>query len=266
MTGIERRQNFVFASLAALVACHGVSVSAQPTAPPAPAPATAPASTPPQSAAAKALKPFSARYKIEFFGIPAGTADIILTNGTSGRYQYTTAPHPNALARFWFPSHGTLTSLAETDGFSVRPLQYREEDGTKATDEDVSLDFDWSQGVVHGVAHDEPVRLPLAAHTQDPMSLQLAVLMDFANKRAPAHYAMVDKTQIKEYDYKSEGQTRLDTALGPLDTVIYTSSRPGASKITRVWYAPALDFVQVRSEDSDNGRVRVRVTITSLKR
>jgi hypothetical protein len=261
------------AVLVALLACAAADsraelpvhkVVAPLVAPPPPLPAPV---TPPAPAPAPVLKPFASRYKVEAFGFTAGMADITLVVQSDGRYQYSTALHPRGLARLVFPSNGTLTTWAEADGLSVRPLKYREEDGTAATDDDVALDFDWAKGTVQGTAHDESVRLPLPANTQDPMSIQLAVLLDFAGKREPLRYSMVDKTKIKVYEYKSEGRARLDTALGPLDTVIYSSNRPGQpTRLTRVWYAPALDYTPVRSEDINDGKLRVRMTILSLKR
>jgi hypothetical protein len=77
---------------------------------------------------------------------------------------------------------------------------------------------------------------------------------------------MVDKTKIKTYDYKREGVARLRTALGVLDTIVFTNSRAGSDKITRFWYAPTLDYLTVRSEDLVDGKLRTRMTIQSLKR
>jgi hypothetical protein len=257
-----RTQPPVSKAVAPLVAPQAPAQPA-PTAPAAPAPTAQTAAAP----TAVTLKPFTSRYKVEAFGFVAGMADITLTVQSDGHYQYSTAIHPRGLARLVFPSNGTLTTLAEADGSSVRPLRYREEDGTAATDDDVALDFDWSQGIVAGTAHDKSVRLSLSANTQDPMSIQLAVLLDFASTREPLRYSMVDKTKIKVYEYKSEGRARLETALGPLDTVIYSSNRPGqANRLTRVWYAPVLDYTPVRSDDINDGKLRVRMTILSLKR
>jgi len=213
-----------------------------------------------------ALKPFSARYKVEAFGFTAGTADITLTAGTEGHYEYRTSLNPRGLFRLAVPSGATLTTWVETDGATVRPLRYREDDGSRDTDKDVALDFDWPHGIVQGTSHEEPVRLNVPVNAQDPMSLQLAVLTDFANGREPHSYAMVDKTKVKQYQYRSEGRVRIQTELGALDTVVYSSTRPGSSKVTRVWYAPSLDYLAVRSEDHDNGRLRVRMSIISVKR
>ncbi|HZF17561.1 MAG TPA: DUF3108 domain-containing protein [Steroidobacteraceae bacterium] len=217
-------------------------------------------------AAAATLKPFVARYKVEAFGFLAGTAEISLENGAPGEYQYRTTLNPHGLFRFAIPSGATLTTWVRFDGSRVQPLRYREEDGSSDTDKDVALEFDWTRALVQGTAHDELVRLAVAADTQDPLSLQLAVLADLASGREPHGYAMVDKTKVKQYAYKAEGTARIPTELGTLDTVIYSSSRAGSSKVTRVWYAPSLDFTAVRSDDLDDGKVRIRMTILSLKR
>ncbi len=229
------------------------------------------AQTPPAAPAAEiapgaTLKPFVARYKVEAFGFLAGTADISLTGGAAGEYQYRTSLNPHGLFRFAIPSGATLTTWVHFDGTTVRPLRYREEDGSNDTDKDVALEFDWVQGLVQGTAHDKAVRLAVAPNTQDPLSLQLAVLADFTGRREPHAYAMVDKTKVKEYDYKSEGTARIHTELGTLDTVIFSSSRPGTTKVTRVWYAPSLDYTAVRSDELDDGKVRIRMSILSLKR
>ncbi len=245
--------------LAAMVSVH----SQPPTPAPSPALATAPAPAAPPAAAT--LTPFTARYKVEFFGFTAGTIDASL-QGSNGHYQYRTTLNPHGLFRLKIPSGSWISSWIETDGVSVRPLRYQEEDGSSDTDEDVALEFDWAHGVVHGTAHDAAVRLPLLANSQDPLSLQVAVLTDFANHREPRHYPMVDKDKIKEYDYKSAGSARIGTALGTLDTVMFTSTRPGSTKVSRFWYAPSLGYLMVKSEDSDGGSVRLRMTMLSLKR
>jgi hypothetical protein len=228
---------------------------------------TPPAAQTSEAPPAATLKPFVARYKVEAFGFLAGTADISLANGgAAGEYRYRTALNPHGLFRFAIPSGATLTTWVRFDGSMVQPLRYREEDGTDDTDKDVALDFDWAHGLVQGTAHDKPVRFAVAPNTQDPLSLQLAVLADLTGRREPHSYAMVDKTKVKEYAYKSEGSARIHTQLGTLDTVIFSSSRPGATKVTRVWYAPSLDFTAVQSDELDDGKVRIRMSILSLSR
>ena len=39
---------------------------------------------------------------------------------------------------------------------------------------------------------------------------------------APTSFRLIDKDEVKEYQYTREGEAMLDTPLGKLDTVIYT--------------------------------------------
>jgi hypothetical protein len=77
---------------------------------------------------------------------------------------------------------------------------------------------------------------------------------------------MLDKDRIKEYTYTYEGEARLKTNLGELDTVIYRSQRAGSKRVTRTWYAPALGYVAVRGEQVREGKREWLMEIRSLKR
>ena len=59
------------------------------------------------------------------------------------------------------------------------------------------------------------------------MSLQIASLRNLASGNLKGTVWMIDATKLKEYELHLEGNARIETALGELDTVIYTSKRAG---------------------------------------
>ena len=65
---------------------------------------------------------------------------------------------------------------------------------------------------------------------------------------------------------RREGAARIHTALGELDTVIWSSSRPDSDRVTRMWYAPSLGYLPVRAEQMRSGKLQVRMLIRSLTR
>jgi hypothetical protein len=134
------------------------------------------------------------------------------------------------------------------DESGVRPLRYAADDGTDSTTRDIRLEFDWPAGRVRGTAEENPVDLPIAAGLQDGMSVQLALMRALSRGESPSGYSLIDKDEIKEYRYDFEGQTRLQTAAGELDVVIWASHRPNSNRITRVWYAPTLGYLPVQAE------------------
>jgi len=62
-----------------------------------------------------------------------------------------------------------------------------------------------------------------------------------------------------------EGNARIDTALGTLDTVIYTSTNATGGRITRTWVAPALGYLPVRAERVRDKKVEFTILIQSAQ-
>jgi hypothetical protein len=77
-------------------------------------------------------------------------------------------------------------------------------------------------------------------------------------------FHIIDKDQLKEFEYTQEGTAKIRTAIGELDTVIVTSQRTGNNRILRMWFAPSLGFVPVQAERSRDGKVEIAMHIKSI--
>jgi hypothetical protein len=78
---------------------------------------------------------------------------------------------------------------------------------------------------------------------------------------------MIDANKLKEYELHLEGNARIETALGELDTVIYTSKRVGtADRLTRTWVAPTLGYLPVKAESVRGKKVEVTLLIETVER
>jgi hypothetical protein len=221
--------------------------------------------TPPQPQPTAALAPFTVEFSVDWKGINAGTSSLQLERLAPGRWRYTSRNNARGLARLVFP--GEITQISEfTLNGGVRPQLFRGDDGSSDTSRDIRLEFDWAAGRVRGVAERQPVDLALQPGLQDPMSVQIALMVDLVAGRTPTGFWLVDKSRIKDYEYRSEGAARLATAAGEFDTVVWTSRRPGSDRVTRVWYAPSLGYLPVRAERSRGGRTEIAMTLRSLAR
>src|SRR5205085_2556394 len=121
------------------------------------------------------------------------------------------------------------------------PLSFR---GADEKERPIDLNFDWQRKHVTGTAKDHPVDIEIPDDAQDPMSLQIASLRSLAKGTVQPTVSLVDGDgKLKEFELKQEGTARLDTALGTLDTIIYTSRRAGSDRVTRTWVAPALGYL-----------------------
>jgi hypothetical protein len=214
-----------------------------------------------------APKPFSARYQVQWHSITVGTSDLILKQlGSSGEYEYTSKSNARGIFRIAFSDEITQTSRLMIKDGRVQPLNFRGDDGTPSTKQDVTLDFDWQALRVKGVSEDKPVNIPLQPDTQDPMSVQISLMVALANGHPPTLVRLADKDEIKDFQYVNEGRATINTALGDLDTIVLSSHRAGTSRVMRLWFAPSLGYLPVQAQRSKDGKVEFSMMIKSLQR
>jgi hypothetical protein len=196
----------------------------------------------------------------------AGTSILELTRQSDNAYTYTSRNTARGFFRLAVPDTVTQTSHFTIEGGKVVPATYVGDDGSSDTDRDVSLKFDWSAKHVTGTAENRPVDQPLEPGVQDSLSVQIALMCELAQGRSPASFQLIDKDEVKEYQYTREGEAKLDTSIGKLDTVIYKSQRKGSSRYTRLWIAPSLGYLPVRAEQAKRDRRELQLLIRALER
>jgi hypothetical protein len=209
------------------------------------------------------LKPFRASYVAEWKGMTAGNSILELRPAAGDTYAYTSTNTARGLFRMAFPDALSQTSTFRVTDGKVVPLTFR---GADEKQREINLTFDWTKLKVTGVAKEHAVDLALPADAHDPMSLQIATLRDLAAGSIKPTVWMVDSDKLKDYEMKREGNERLETALGQLDTVIYTSRRANSDRITKTWVAPALGYLPVKAERIRGKKVEFTLKIESIDR
>lgn len=235
-----------------------------PAAPAPPADSTAPTVVVPP-AAARELRPHTVTFAVAFKGIGAGTIELRLTREGPNLWRYETRPQPTMLARMIVSASSIERGTFSIGATGVEPHTYSLDDGTaKRTRDEVSLDYDRTAGRVRGFARGAPLDLPIVPRLQDPLSIRAALLSDLVAGREPGEYPMVDGRHVVTFVYRRAGDEKLRTALGELDTVVYTSARKGAdarAKTWKYWYAPSLGWLPVRIEQRDENGPRLVFTV-----
>jgi hypothetical protein len=223
--------------------------------------ALAPAVTP---AAEAAVSSFMAEYDVRYGRLPGGTSRTSLVTSGAG-WVLETAVTATGLARVVAPGTVRQRSEFEVDGVVPRPRRYLLDDGTKRTDRDVRLEFDWDAGHVRGIAEDVPVDVPLIAGLQDAATMQVLVTARLRAGAEPGTIAMIEKDQVKHYRYTLLRREKVATALGEFDTLVYRSTRDGSSRETISWHAPALGFGVVQAQQLVRGKLGFNTRIRSFK-
>jgi hypothetical protein len=220
----------------------------------------------PWAAAADCPQPFKATFGVEWHGMSAGNSVLELTRKSPTEWTYKSSNTARGLFRIALPDTITQVSDFKIENGMVVPVKYVGDDGSSDTSKDVSLKFDWDAKKVTGTAENKPVDQPLAPGVQDSLSVQVALMCALASGNVPASFRLIDKDEVKEYQYTREGEAKLDTAVGKLDTVIYRSQKTGASRYTRLWIAPSLGYLPVRAEQSKRDKRELQLTIRAVQR
>jgi len=207
------------------------------------------------------IAPFIAHYEAAWKGISVGTSEIQLTRGTEpGQYLYTWTITARGIFRIAYHDDLVQKSWLKMIDNHVRPDKYFGKEGSQT----VELNFDWQDKRATGVSETKPVDIKLPDGAQDVMSIQVEVMFDLKNGNLPKTFQIIDKDQLKEFNYTQEGTARIRTEIGELDTVIVTSQRTGNNRILRMWFAPSLGFVPVQAERSRDGKIEIAMRIKSV--
>ena len=209
------------------------------------------------------LKPFRATYIIQWKGITAGNLTLELKRSAGDAYHYTSSSEPRGMFRIALPDAITQATTFRIINGRVVPSEFR---GSDEKERPVELIFDWEHKRVTGVARDQTVDLELLEGTQDPLSLQIASLRNLAAGTLQTTVRLVDADKIKDYELNREGTAQIETGLGTLDTVVYTSKRAGGDRLTRTWVAPVLGYLPVKGERIRKDKVEFTMTIESADR
>jgi hypothetical protein len=233
------------ATLAAATAVHAARAGSLPPQ------ATTPSSQP---------APFVATYTVTWHGVTAGSSTLELRKTAPRLYLYTSTDTAYGVFRLAFPHPLRQSSRFRIRAGEVEPLAFQ----TSGAGNQVLVQFDWKAGQVTGMAKGKPLDLQLQPGTQDPLSVQIAIMLKLQAQAAPDSFWMLNTDKIDRFLYVRHEQSTLDTPVGKLRTILYTSHQPGSSKTTYLWLAPALDYMPARAEQRVKGSAQVSLEIRAF--
>jgi hypothetical protein len=207
--------------------------------------------------------PFVATYTIAWHGVSAGSSTLELRQTAPQLYLYTSTDEAYGVFRLAFPHPLRQSSRLRIAAGEVEPLAFQ----AAGAGNEVMAQFDWQAGQVTGMAKGKLLDLKLQPGTQDPLSVQIAIMLRLqAQDAAPDAFWMLNTDEIDRFQYVRHEQATLDTPLGKLRTILYTSHKPGSDKTTYLWLAPALDYMPARAEQHVKGSTQVALEIRTFTR
>jgi hypothetical protein len=205
--------------------------------------------------------PFIATYTVAWHGISAGTSTLELSQTAPQLYLYTSTDSAWGIFRVAFPHPLRQSSRFRISaGGEVEPLAFQ----AGGAGNDVMAQFNWADGQVTGMAKGKLLDLKLHPGTQDPLSVQIAIMLKLEAQNAPAGFWMLNTDEIDHFHYVRLDETTLDTPLGKLRAILYTSHAHGSDKTTYLWLAPALDYMPARAEQRVKGNTQLSLQIRTF--
>lgn len=204
--------------------------------------------------------PFSANYTVRYDGVPfTATGTRSLRRGDDGTLRFASRIDT------WFLDIDESARFRVTADGEFESLAYDYDQRGVGRDKRRILDFDHAAGVLRRRGDRERER-PLAARLYDPVSWQLALRRDLARgDAAPGrelHYAITDGGDAKTYRLRVAGRETVDTPAGAMETVrVERLFEAGDERATRIWLAPARDWLLVRLEHTDEDGRTLRLAL-----
>jgi hypothetical protein len=212
------------------------------------------------------LTTYVADYDVKYGSLKVGTSRTELSRfQRTDQWVMETRLTANALGRLFAGGSIVQHSSFQFDVAGLRPLRYRFDDGTRRTDRDVALQFDWLAGRVTGLAEGSTVDIPVISGLQDSASAQAFVQLRLLDGVEPGIVPVIEKNRIKYYQYTLLRRERLETAIGVLDTVVYRSAREGSTRENVFWLAPRLGYAIVQAEQRRDGERQFQTYISAFR-
>jgi hypothetical protein len=216
------------------------------------------------AAAADELKPYTATYNGIWKGITVAVSTLKLEQ-TGDTWTFSSRSEPRGIGRVASGVFPPLqVSVVRVTAEGVRPLSFKSSGGDPG--KSIQLNYDWENHRVTGVYEGTQVSLPLTPQVQDDGSVQLALMVELLAGRTPPTVQLIDKNNVREYDFSRDGEETVKTPMGDVHTVVFKSQKKYSPRITRFACAPDRGYVPMRVQQKIDNDVQWTLEIQSLKR
>ncbi|WP_334079183.1 DUF3108 domain-containing protein [Microbulbifer sp. M83] len=195
------------------------------------------------AASAQGLEPFSATYSASYNGIKVEARRELSGAGDNWRLD--------------FRADSFLADIREHSRFSladasITPRHYEYRRTGLGRNRHTSLNFE--NGRVVNVSKPDRTLENVPKDIHDKISYQLQLALDVAAGKEDLVYQVADGKRVRTYRFAVAGTEKLQTPLGPVDTVKVERVREeGADRTTYIWFAPEWNHALVKLMQEEDG-------------
>jgi hypothetical protein len=216
------------------------------------------------AAAAGELKPYTATYNGIWNGMTVAVSTLKLEQ-TGDTWTFSSRSEPRGIGKIASGVFPPLqVSVVRVTDKGVQPQSFKSSGGDP--NKGIQLNYDWQAHRVTGVYEGTQVSLPLTPQMQDDGSVQLALMVELLAGRTPPTVQLIDKNNVREYDFSSDGEATIKTPMGDVHTAVFKSQKKYSPRITRFWCAPEHGYIPMKVQQTKDGSVQWTLEIQSLTR
>lgn len=209
-------------------------------------------------------EPFSASYSVRYSILPFSVTGMRSLQRQDDKWLLRSE------LKALVASIGQETLLNGGPGGRMQPLRYSYWQRGVAGRRDRILDFDRERGLVLR-SGDKLRQQPLLEPAWDPLSWQLALRRDLsAGDQTPGsryRYRITDGGEYKEYDFELVERVEVQVPAGDFEALLLERRFDESERrLTRVWLAPALDYLLVRLELADDDGATLHLALKTPPR
>ena len=195
-----------------------------------------------------------------------GTLRAKLEN-KEGIYTYSLKTEPTG---FWkLIANG---SINESSAFKVidekiRPINYKLIDTIRRNKRESLVEFDWSKKEINGFYKDRVIDVKLEEDILTRILLQIEIMHQKQRNSLKESYLIIDRDEIKKIDISSSNSGgKISVPFGSYEVIEVSHRSKGSNRINTFWLAPALDFIPIRLEQTEDNKVNFEANLVQLIR
>ena len=207
---------------------------------------------------------FTADYSLHSMGARIAVMHRSFSALSNGGYLYHSETRAAGLLALIRNDIVTESSEWQFDGVEIKPVNYNYRHDGNDTKRNVEIRFDWQEKMITTTVNGSSWQMRMKSRTMDKLLYQLAIMRDLSMGKKDISYSVADGGQLKNYDFVSLGEERVQTPMGDFQAVKLERFKPGSKRSTVLWCAPELEFLPIRVESVEIDGSTTTAVIESL--
>ena len=183
-------------------------------------------------AQSQAVTEYQAGYEVRYNGRRVAAAEFSVARVAGAEYEFRSSTRARGLLRLASPNPAIELSRFSVDAGRLAPSSYRYEDGSRKGEDNFAIAFEPSTQEILITGTEVDMTLPYEPDLLDRGLLQVALVHDLNQCRAPGPYRYVDDDGVRTYRYSQLEDLTIETDIGAIETVRFLQEREGSSRRT----------------------------------